>query len=85
MFITGMFVETAIIENTVIVESKSEVASLGRVTDLGKAICKHRFCDTINKRNVTNLNIAFDHVMFNVEMSDAAKFVRATGKEFCAC
>jgi hypothetical protein len=85
MFITGVFVETAIIENTVIVESKAEVASLGRVTDLGKAICKHRFCDTINKRNVTNLYIAFDHVMFDVEMSNPSEFVRVTSKEFGAC
>ena len=79
-----MFVKSVVIEDTVVVETKSKVALLSRITNLCTAVCKHGLSDTVNQGNVANLNVAFDHMVFDVEMTDPAKFVGIACKEFGA-
>ena len=62
-----MFVKSSVIEDTVVVEAKSKVALLSRITNLCTAVCKHGLSDTVNQGNVANLNVAFDHMVFDVE------------------
>ena len=84
MFKAWMFVKTTIFKNTIIVESEAEVAALGRITNLCKSICKHRFSDTVYKMNFADLNVAFDHVMSNAKMSNTSEFVGIAREDFCS-
>ena len=82
VFIAGCFVESSICENTVIVKPMSQVTSLLSVTYFCAKISKTRFRAAIHEFDISDLDVTFDNMLANVEVSDSPQFVWITRQSF---
>ena len=69
VFIAWRFVKSAIFENTVVVKPMAQVTSLLSVTYFCAKICKTGFRTATHEFDISNLDVTFDHMLANVEVS----------------
>ena len=75
------FIKPSVFKNTVIVESKTQISALFSITNFCKSICKTRFCSAIYQLDVTDLHVASDHVIADIQMTYTTKFVGIVGQD----
>jgi hypothetical protein len=78
VFIAWRFVKSPIFENTVVVKPMAQVTSLLSVTYFCVKIGKTGFRAAIYEVYISNLDVTFDHVLANVEVSHSPQFVWIT-------
>ena len=68
-FKTRVFVESAVWENAIIVESVAKVSALSGVANFRKSIAKLGLGATIDQFHGSDVDVTFDEVVFGVEVS----------------
>ena len=81
-FKARVFVESAVWEDAIIVESVAKVSALSGVANFRKSITKLGLGATIDQFHCSDLDVTFYKVVFDVEVSNAAHFVGVAGQQF---
>jgi hypothetical protein len=68
-FKARVFVESAVWENVIIVESVAKVSALSGVANFRKSIAKLGLGATIDQFHGSDVDVTFDEVVFGVEVS----------------
>jgi hypothetical protein len=81
LFEAGRFVEATVRKYAVIIKTKTQITTLACIAYLGKFISELCLCHAVHQFKVSNLYVALDEMVFDVQMPYASQFIGVTGEE----